>query len=114
MGAPATEQLPLTLVQTTSMNRGDVNLSQAEAAKRYTEWQSHHQAKTGWQKIEDGLRSYLPDWAIPTLIIVGAITLGLVVIKVVPIFEPIKKVILWLLKFWESFLEKTNNFIGKK
>lgn len=105
----ANEQLTLT-VSNKTMNNGDVNISQEEAAQRYLTWQATQKLhpKTDWDKAFDACRHLMPDWFLFSAMIVGVITLGLVMLKVNPLLAPIKTAVIWLLKLWESFLEKTN------
>jgi hypothetical protein len=104
----------LTFTTTNSMNNGDVNISQAEAAQRYIEWHTHHVPPTVWDKAFAACRHCMPDWFLFSALVVGIITLGVVILKFNPALEPVKNMVIWLLKFWETILESGKSLIGKK
>lgn len=88
-------------------------VNQEVAAQRYIEWQQHHANESGWQKAYEDISHMLPSWFLFSALIVGIITLGLIMLKVNPLLAPVKNAVLWLLKFWEKFLESSKMMLKK-
>ncbi len=115
MGMPETEQKVINLPnhgyvnqpQTTYEERFETNLTKEEMAERYHQWRSTHKPKSDYDRAFDAVRHLMPDWFLFSALIVGVITLGMIMLKVNPLLEPVKRAVLWLLDFWEAFLRKT-------
>lgn len=118
MGMPEIEQKVLNVKQDalpiTYEERKETNLSKEEMADRYQKWHASRKAKSDYDKAFEATRHLLPDWFVFASLIVGIFTLGLVMLKVNPLLDPIRRAVLWLLDLWEDFLKKSVNKKIKK
>lgn len=113
MGMPETEQKVLNVKQDalpiTYQERQETNISKEELATRYKKLQTSKKAKSDYDDAFEVTRHFLPDWFILASLLVGVVTLGLVMLKVNPLLDPIRRAVIWLLDLWEDFLRKTLN-----